>query len=251
MPTVMITSLPMIDLQHPDRMQPMRFLPALLGIGLLFCGHPLAAGTPNADSPPTSSTTTSASTNGAPAVDVEPDSIERDYADELPSSEPVPPSAALESFEIVPGFRIELAAHEPLVTDPVAAAFDEWGRLYVVQMSGYSEDGDDHLGSVVVLQDIDRDGRFESSQTVVSGLSWPTAIACWDGGIVVGHAPHVTYFKDLDGDLKPDQSQVILTGFQRNNVQGMLNSFCWGPDNRLYLTSSSTGGRDRSTVASG
>src|SRR5262249_13343719 len=53
---------------------------------------------------------------------------------------PVPPkepAEALKSFETLPGFHMELAAHEPAVVDPVAAAFDEQGRLFVAEMRDY------------------------------------------------------------------------------------------------------------------
>src|SRR5512145_3306916 len=50
---------------------------------------------------------------------------------------PLSPEEALASFELEPGYRIELAAAEPLIKDPVAMAFDERGRLYVVENRGY------------------------------------------------------------------------------------------------------------------
>ena len=47
---------------------------------------------------------------------------------------------ALSAFEIEPGFKIELLAAEPLVSDPVDMEIDEYGRLYVVEMHGYPLD---------------------------------------------------------------------------------------------------------------
>src|SRR5690349_17115684 len=51
----------------------------------------------------------------------------------LPRLKPLEPAEALRSFRIEKGFRIELAAAEPAVTDPIAGAFDEDGRLYVAE----------------------------------------------------------------------------------------------------------------------
>ncbi len=48
------------------------------------------------------------------------------------------PEQTLERFELVEGFRIELVAHEPLVTDPVAMDIDADGRLWVVDMPSYN-----------------------------------------------------------------------------------------------------------------
>ena len=49
----------------------------------------------------------------------------------------IPPGDALSTFELEPGFKIELLAAEPLISDPVDMEIDEYGRLYVVEMPGY------------------------------------------------------------------------------------------------------------------
>ena len=46
----------------------------------------------------------------------------------------------LSTFELEPGFKIELLASEPLIGDPVDMEIDEFGRLYVVEMPGYPLD---------------------------------------------------------------------------------------------------------------
>jgi putative membrane-bound dehydrogenase-like protein len=63
--------------------------------------------------------------------------------------------------------------------------------------------------------------------------------------VFVGDAPDVIFLKDQDGDGRADRRQVVLTGFGRNNVQGLLNGFCWGLDNRIHISSSSCGGEVR------
>lgn len=178
----------------------------------------------------------------APGQIVEPDSPDKDYAAELPRIDPVEPSDAVETFDVVPGFEMELVAAEPLVTDPIAAAFDEYGRLFVVEMRGYSEDRDQKLGRVRRLVDSDGDGRFDSATTYVEDLAWPTAVACYDGGIFVGAAPDIIYCKDTDDDGVADTHETVFRGFKRQNVQGMFNTLKWGIDNRLYGSGSTNGG---------
>lgn len=156
---------------------------------------------------------------------------------------PVEPDKALGTMEVVSGFRIEQVAAEPLVTDPVAMAFDEYGRLYVVEMRDYSEQADEWLGQIRLLTDEDGDGRFEKSQVFAGDLSWPTAVTCYDGGVFVANAPHILYYKDTDGDGVAEEPRVIYSGFGRDNVQGLINSFQWGLDNRIYGSTSTTGGR--------
>jgi putative membrane-bound dehydrogenase-like protein len=172
----------------------------------------------------------------------ESDSVDSDYSKELPRIAPLEPDAALKSFQVAPGFHIEQVAAEPLVVDPIAMCFDERGRLYVIEMRDYSEDDQLRLGRVQLLEDLDGDGRFDQSTIFAEDLSWPTAIACYDGGVFVGAAPDVLYLKDTDSDGHADVRTVVLTGFGRSNVQGLLNSFQWGLDQRIHGATSSSGG---------
>lgn len=177
---------------------------------------------------------------------------------ELPRIAPLSPQAALEAFQVAPGYRIELVAAEPLVVDPVAFCFDAAGRLIVVEMRGYSERPDDHAGRVRRLSDADGDGQFDHSEIIIEGLAWPTAVACIDGGILVAAAPDLIFVpEESTGQLAPPADaplavdfssrtgppQVWARGFGTSNVQGLLNSLRWGLDCRLHGATSSSGGQ--------
>ncbi len=158
---------------------------------------------------------------------------------DLPRTVPVEPADALKTFSVRPGFHIELVASEPLVMDPVAMAFDESGRLFVVEMRDYSERRDERLGRIKLLVDEDGDGTFDKATVYADDLPWPTAVICWDGGIFVGTTPDIIYFKDTDNNGVADEKKVVFTGFgglngNRLNVQQLLNSFNWGLDNRIH-----------------
>ena len=175
------------------------------------------------------------------------DSLDRDYAAELPRIPPTEPDKALASFQVAPGFRIEQVAAEPLVADPVAVAFDDNARLFVVEMRGYSENRDDHVSRVRLLEDSDGDGRFDKSTIFADKLAWPTAIFYWAGGVLVADAPDILYLKDTSGDGVADERRVLYTGLGTGNVQGLINSFQWGLDNRIYAATSSSGAELRSS----
>jgi putative membrane-bound dehydrogenase-like protein len=168
-----------------------------------------------------------------------------DFGAELPRIPPVEPEKALETFTVQPGYHLEMVACEPLAADPVAAAFDENGRLYIVEMRGYSEQPDELLSEVRLLTDTDGDGRFDKSSVFVDKLSWPTAVVCYDGGVFIGDAPDILYCKDTDGDGRADERKTVFSGFSKANVQGLLNSFCWGLDNRIHGATSTSGGSVR------
>src|SRR5437867_4222560 len=162
-------------------------------------------------------------------------------------SGPLTPSQALAAFKLEPGLRIELVAGEPLVVDPVAMAFDEAGRLYVVENRGYPTGpgpGKPPAGIIALLEDSDGDGRYEKRTTFAEGLSFPNGIMPWRGGVLVTCAPDILYLKDTDGDGRADQRQVVLTGFDASNTTQLRVSHpTLGPDNWIYVTSGLTGGK--------
>jgi putative membrane-bound dehydrogenase-like protein len=166
-------------------------------------------------------------------------------SEQLPGLVPTEARDAMKAFRLKKGFNIELAAAEPQVVDPVSMSFDADGRLYVVEMIGYSEHRDDKLGRVRLLEDTNDDGRFDKATVYAKGLAWPTAVICYDGGVFVAVTPDLLYFRDTNGDGVADQRRVVYTGFgkerSRLNMQGLPNSLRWGLDNRIHAVTSSNG----------
>jgi putative membrane-bound dehydrogenase-like protein len=169
------------------------------------------------------------------------DSLDRDYAVELPRIPPTEPSEALAKFHVAPGFRIEQVAAEPLLADPVAICFDENARMFVCEMRGYSENRDEGLSRIRVLTDDDGDGRFDRSETFAEGLRWPTALFYTQGKLLVVDAPDILLLADSNGDGRADQREVLYSGLGTSNVQGLANSLQWSLANRILLSLSSTG----------
>lgn len=167
--------------------------------------------------------------------------------EELPRIPATEPDDALATFELHPGFRLKLAAHEPDICDPIAMTFDERGRAYVLEMRGYSERRDEALGRVRLLTDVDGDGVFDHSVVFKDGLRWPTAITCYKGGVFVGATPDLFYFKDVNDDGIADGERIVFTGFgggnPKLNMQALFNSLRWGPDNRIWGATAANGGK--------
>lgn len=169
---------------------------------------------------------------------------------DLPRFPAVDLAHAPATFQIKKGFRVELAAGEPLVASPVTMAFDEFGRLYVAEMIDYSERREEtpHAGRIRLLEDTDGDGRFDRATVFADNLPWPTALVCSRGGVYVGAAPEIIWLNDTDGDGKADERRVVFTGFgsgtARLNVQALFNSFNWGLDNRIHGATGPIGGTE-------
>ncbi|MFM8468988.1 MAG: PVC-type heme-binding CxxCH protein [Limisphaerales bacterium] len=179
-------------------------------------------------------------------------------AKDLPRFPAVEPAKAVETFQVQKGYRLEHVAAEPLVNSPVTMAFDENGKLYVVEMIDYSERRDEtpHAGRIRLLEDTDGDGKFDKSTIFADNLPWPTAIICYGGGVFVGATPDIIWLKDTKGSGKADERKVVFTGFgsgaARLNVQALINSFNWGLDNRIHGATGPIGGNDvKSTATNG
>jgi putative membrane-bound dehydrogenase-like protein len=167
------------------------------------------------------------------------------FGKELPRLPVMAPTQSRDAIVMRKGFRAELIASEPLVQDPVAVDFDEQGRMFVVQLPPYNAYvlEDIPAGSIALLEDTDSDGQYDRSTRFADDLSYPTAIACWDGGVFVGDAPDLLYLKDTDGDGRADQRQVVFTGFGKDKAgEAHLNSIRWGMDNRFHLSTNLAGG---------
>jgi putative membrane-bound dehydrogenase-like protein len=178
----------------------------------------------------------------------------------FPSIDPTPPEAAASTFETLHGFKMELIAAEPLVTDPVSVTYDEDGRAYVCEMSDYpytdkahhkpSQENptDQSIGKVRLLTDTNDDGIYDKATIFAADLSWPTGAACWKGGIIVVATPDIWYLKDTDNDGVADVRQKLFTGLKKLNVQAVANNPIWGLDNKIYIAGGSNGGTIQNLV---
>ncbi|MDX1734927.1 MAG: c-type cytochrome, partial [Halioglobus sp.] len=165
-------------------------------------------------------------------------------------NEPAPvlsPAEALEAFRIAPGFEIELVASEPLVEEPVAMSWDEFGRLYVVELRGYMRDAygtgsEDPVGQVVRLEDTDGDGRMDTSEVFLGELVNPRAVAVVNEGVLIAEPPNLWLCELRDRDaLCSDKRSVggYATDVGAANVEHMENGLLQGLDNWLYNAKSS------------
>ena len=136
----------------------------------------------------------------------------------IPAAPALTPQEELKSFRIAKGYQITLAASDPQVGDPVAAQFGPDGRLWVVEMQGYMPDldgttEDQPRGRVVVLEDKDGDGVFETSTVFLDNVVMPRALALHRDGVLVGAPPHLWFCRDTDGDGKADEKTEVATDF--------------------------------------
>lgn len=167
--------------------------------------------------------------------------------DRLAGADAATAPASGHSFEINPALEIQLIASAPLLASPVAIAFDEAGRLYVAEMLDYPDQNEKRLGRISLLEDSDGDGVFDRSRVFADMLAWPSGLFCYNGGVFVASTPDLIYLKDTDGDGRADVREVVFTGFgtgvPKPGADMIFNGFAWGPDHRIYGSTSANGGR--------
>jgi putative membrane-bound dehydrogenase-like protein len=169
------------------------------------------------------------------------DLVDRKPLDELLKDVPFPgPKSPAQSLAVTfarPGFQVELAAAEPLVTDPIAMAFGPDGKLWVVEMGDYPRGLDNkgkRGGLVRYLEDLDGDGHYDRSTLFLDDLGFPTGVTPWRNGVLVTCAPDILYAEDTDGDGKADKREILYYGFTQGNPQHRVNGLKWGLDGWLY-----------------
>ena len=119
---------------------------------------------------------------------------------------------ALSTFEVTPGFKIELIASEPVIGDPVAMTIDEYGRMYVVEMIGMPLNRSG-VGKVMLLSDSNHDGKMDKSTVFADSLIMPSGVMRWKKGVIVTDPPNVYYMEDSNGDGKADIKKAHVDWF--------------------------------------
>ncbi len=171
-------------------------------------------------------------------------------ADEfIPPSDPLSPDApprmsaseAAETMQLPPGYRVSVFSAEPDVQNPIAAAWDGRGRLWVAENYTYAERTQRFDMSlrdrIIILDDRDGDGRADERRVFSDELQVLSSVELGRDGVWAMCPPQLLFIPDRDHDDVPDgPAEVRLDGFvvAPENYHTFANGLRWGPDGWLY-----------------
>lgn len=156
--------------------------------------------------------------------------------------------AELASFRVLSGFEVNLFADESDgIANPIAIRWDEKGRLWCLQTTSYpqAEPGQTPDDKIIILEDIDGDGRADKRTVFATGLEQPMGLelaprrpevaASGGSSVYVGEGTKLWLFTDTNGDGLADERAVVFSGFGTGDTHQNINSFIWAPDGSLIL----------------
>jgi len=148
---------------------------------------------------------------------------------------------ALESFTMREGFKIELFASErefPDLRNPVQMSFDNRGRLWVAVMPTYPHykpGGERPHDKLIILEDVDHDGRADRQKVFADGLNLPIGFELAPEGVYLSQEPHLCLLVDEDHDDRADRMERLLTGFDTHDTHHAISAYAADASGAFYL----------------
>jgi len=137
-------------------------------------------------------------------------------------------------------FKLELFASEPDITKPIAMAWDERGRLWIVETVDYPNTVRDVKGEgqdrIKICEDTNGDGKADKFTVFADKFNIPTSITFANGGVIIAQAPDFIFLKDTDGDDKADIREKLITGWGTFDTHAGPSSLKYGMDNKIWGT---------------
>lgn len=147
------------------------------------------------------------------------------------------PEETAAAMKVPEGFRVQAFAGEPDLHQPIGFAMDHRGRLWVLENYSYPDWKPEGNDRVLIFDDTDGDGRFDKSKVFYDKINMGSGIEVGFGGVWVGSPPNLLFIPDKNGDDVPDsEPEIVLDGWEHQDMHETVNSFNWGPDGWLYGT---------------
>lgn len=150
---------------------------------------------------------------------------------------PLAPEDAIGHIVTKPEFDVILFASEPDIVNPIDMAWDEQGRLWIVETVDYpnsfaeDRDGNDRIK---ILEDTNGDGKADVITVFAEGLNIPTGLVPYKGGVIISQAPDFVFLQDTDGDGKADRREILFSGWGTFDTHAGPSNLRYGFDNQIW-----------------
>ena len=175
---------------------------------------------------------------------ISPEVLAEDFSPK-PPVQALSPQDELKTFQLPPGYKLELVLSEPDIKEPGVVAFDGDGRMFVAELRGYMQDIDgknqlDKISRVSLHWSSKGDGVYDKHTVFIDQLVLPRMLVALDKGrIIVGetNTNDLFIYTDTDGDGVSDKKEPFYVGGGRGgNLEHQPNGLVWALDNGLYST---------------
>jgi mono/diheme cytochrome c family protein/glucose/arabinose dehydrogenase len=154
------------------------------------------------------------------------------------------PEESITKIELPEGYSLEPVLSEPNITEPSACVFDGNGRMYVVEMNTYMQDGNakgqtNQTSRISRHEDTNGDGIYNKHSVFIDNLLIPRMVLPLEDGIVIGitNTLDLWLYKDTDGDGVADKKSLYYKGGKRGgNMEHQPSGLIWSLDNWVYTT---------------
>ncbi|WP_220763810.1 c-type cytochrome [Flavobacterium sp. UMI-01] len=162
-----------------------------------------------------------------------------------PSPLPVSPEESMKLMAMQKGYRLELVASEPMVSEPVAIVWDGNGRMYVAEMNTYMQDVDGsgqkmNTCKIKLLEDTNADGKMDKATVYLDSLVLPRMILCLDDRLLVNETftNNIYSYRDTNNDGHADEKVIVYENNDGDtkNLEHQKSGLMWNLDNRIYVT---------------
>jgi len=144
---------------------------------------------------------------------------------------------SMERTQVPADLELKLFASEPDIAKPIAFAWDERGRCWVVETRDYphgvSESGEGQ-DSIKICEDTNGDGKADKFTVFADKLNLPTGIVFARKGIIVAAPPKFIYLEDSDGDDVADIRETVIDGWGIKDTHAQASNLHYGFDNWIY-----------------
>ena len=155
--------------------------------------------------------------------------------DQNPKDKTIAPDESLRRIKVPDGFHVTLFAAEPDAAQPIAADFDDRGRLWVAECFSHPVWKPTGHDRILIFEDIDGNGKFDERKIFWDKGNYLTGLLYGHGGVWICNTPNLMFIPDRNRDDVPDgPPEIHLDGWVRNSPHNVLNNLTWGPDGWMY-----------------